>query len=209
MIYMYLTSRQWYIGKIYFNSLHQKYFGRYLFAPYLDEGTRGYLLGAIILIEILSIPLLPFIFLLYGIDYVKDSIAQKIWNELLNLGTIDEDPSTEAHEESILQHIANIIIEIFDDDHDAITGIEGAASLLFDDKESKYEDHDNHAWVDDIFFNNPLAAGVNIIVEQVLTPLFYIPRWIMTIAYTSPWMYVQYYFYGKFACVSSGSQMTT
>jgi hypothetical protein len=201
------------VGKVYFDSLHQKYFGRYMLAPYLDEGSRGYLLGAIIVIEVFTIPLLPFIFTLYGLDYIKDSLIHELWNNILSVGTIDDPHSSSPslnespEEESILQYIANIIIEIFDDDHEnnPIAGFEGATSLLFDEhdhtKSSEEHEHDHYAWIDDLLFNNPLSSAINTVFDQVIYPLLYIPRWIMTIAYTSPWMYIQYYFYGKFELI--------
>lgn len=159
----------------YFEALRDRYYGRYLFAQYLDQGMRGYKIGMTTLAEIASIVALPLTLSAYGTEYVYDTLKTKLsgfmayyaGDNVLKAGDEAKPFCT-----SWIHSIASILVKI----NDQVNSEEDSLGFLFD---------------------NFLMDSMNDLLEAYLAPLLYVPRWMMTVAYISPKMYYDFYFTGK------------
>ena len=136
---------------------------------------RGYISGAITIVEIVALITSPIILPLYGLEYAYTNSISYVWTNLemysKSTATYESTLLSLLHESS--KYVATAIVALLTDSEDDASVL--YTSVLYDNALSEM-------WFQFVDF---------------LAPALYVPRWVMTVWYATPGVYLDYYYYGK------------
>ena len=143
-----------------------------LLAPFIEDGDRGINVFCICLCEMMTIPLSPMILLLYQYEYYSQYVWNQTWIHIEQ--TINEGKNVILPTNGTYSYYKYQICQYLQD-----ISLEGSPWMNFLIHMNPYD--------------NSLTANI---LETYIDPILYYPRWIASIIYRAPRMYIDYYYYG-------------
>lgn len=141
-------------------------------APFLEDGQRGHTLAGIVVIEVLALPLYPVVLTVQQVLYAGCNLWDHAWVAIQEEARILEYDKTseEVISPYTVRNLCKILWEMSKED-------------------SQFMNVLNYI---DPYTNSFLSA-----VLDYIDPLFKYPRWISSIVWRAPQMYIDYYFLDK------------
>ena len=151
-----------------------------LFSRYLNYGTGGYELGALFLLQVLSVPTLPVTLPLKALRYAAAAAAREAWSYVQALA-LDEGAGSAGGLATHAARVARVLVQ------------------QVGDEESLYSRAMNA-----LDYNN---YELLVRLSEVAHPLTSLPSWVLSVLWTTPDLYFDFYFTGKFKALPPRRQM--